>query len=58
MDEIEVLVLAIIAVNYAPVGEPVLADYRNQGKTLSLRYWAVNSYLFLGSGPSLLADHV
>ena len=58
MDEIEVLVLAIIAVNYAPVGEPVLADYRNQGKTLSLRYWAVHSYLLLGPGPSLLADHV
>ena len=58
MDEIQVLVLAIIAVDYAPVGEAVLADYRNQGKTLSLRYWAVNSYLFLGSRPSLLADHV
>jgi hypothetical protein len=36
MDEIEVLVLAIIAVDYAPVGEAVLADYRNQRKTLSL----------------------
>lgn len=58
LDEVEVLILAVGALDDAPVGESLLADDGNEGEALALGDGAVHSDLLVGTGPGLLAGHV
>ena len=57
-DEIEVFILSVSAFDYSPVCESVFGNDGDEGETFSFVDGAVDSDLFIWSGPSLVSGHV
>lgn len=58
LDEIQIFVFAVCALDDAPMGQSVISYDGNQWEAFTLGDGAVNSDLLVGTSPSLIASHV